>query len=42
MNTRRNLYYIFAADKEAYALSNEESERILKNILEFYKKIKPP
>lgn len=42
MERKDNLYYVFLADKEANRMSEEKSEEILKNILDFYEKIKPP
>ena len=38
---RNNLYYLFLEDKVKHPMPKEHSEKILKKILEIYKKIKP-
>ena len=39
---RYNLYYIFLEDKQQNPMPPEQTEKILKNLKEIFKKIKPP
>lgn len=42
MEKHYNLYYIIQEDKAARPMPQEKHDEILKKILEFCKKIKPP
>ena len=42
MEQKNTLYYIFLEDKGAHLMQKEKRSEILKNILDLYKKIKPP
>ena len=42
MEQKNTLYYILLEDKTAHLMPKKKRSEILKNILDFYKKIKPP
>jgi hypothetical protein len=37
-----NIYYLFAEDKKRHQMPDDKKEKILKNLQEFFKNIKPP
>ena len=42
MNKRYNVYYLFLEDKKLHKVPAEIKEKKLKNLQDFFKKIKPP
>jgi hypothetical protein len=42
VNKRYNIYYLFEEDKKRHPMPINQREKILKNLQDFFKKIKPP
>lgn len=42
MKEHYNIYYLFAEDKKQHRMPDAQKEKILENLKDFFKNIKPP